>query len=151
MASVSLTHMVLFIASLLVAASVAGVLTDEVGRLSDAITEQGLDASKEVRTDIEIISDAGAEGIYDTSTDNVTVHVKNTGSERLEGAPREVDVILDGEYQTDVFVEVVDGDSWDTNNVARIRINEPDLENGQTDHRLKVIVNGDEEVFEFTT
>ena len=147
MASVSITHLILFIASLLVAASVAGVLTQEVGRVSEAINDQGLDASKEVRTDIEVISDSGAGGLYDTSTDNITLYVKNTGTERLEGSPEEFDIVVDGEYQPNVNVTVVDGSSWNPNNVVRLRIYHPTLPNG--DHRVKVIVDGDEEVFEF--
>jgi flagellar protein FlaG len=87
MASVSITHLILFIASLLVAASVAGVLTNEVGRLSQAINDQGLDASKDVRTDIEIISDSGSSGsIYDPNSGNVTLYVKNTGTQRLDAS-----------------------------------------------------------------
>jgi flagellar protein FlaG len=146
MASVSITHLILFIASLLVAASVAGVLTDEVGRLSEAISEQGLDASQEVRTDIEIISDAGSDVYGD---ENVTLYVKNTGTSDLQSAPTDFDVILDGEYQSGLNVTVMDAESWNPGDVVRVRIYEPDLDTG--DHRVKVIVDGDEEVFKFRT
>ena len=149
MASVSITHLILFIASLLVAASVAGVLTDEVGRLSEAINDQGLDASESVRTDVEIISDSGAANVYDTGTGNVTLYVKNTGSRRLDAASDGLDVLVDGRYQVDVNVTVVDAETWGPNDVARVRIHYPDLPSG--DHRVKVIVDGDEEVFEFNT
>lgn len=149
MASVSITHLILFIASLLVAASVAGVLTQEVGRVSEAINDQGLDVSTSVRTDVEVISDSGADGIYDSGTDNITLYVKNTGSEQLEGDPAELDIVVDGAYQPTVYVTVVDGPDWDRNNVARVRINYPNLPDG--DHRVKLIVNGDEEVFRFRT
>ena len=149
MASVSITHLILFIASLLVAASVAGVLTDEVGRLSEAINDQGLDASQEVRTDIEIISDSGSPtAIYDSSSQNMTLYVKNTGSQQLDARADGIDVLVDGEYQPNVNVTVLDAEVWDTNDVARVRVYRPDgLANG--DHRVKVIVNGDEEVFQF--
>ena len=149
MASVSITHLVLFIASLLVAASVAGVLTDEVGRLSEAINDQGLDASEDVRTDVEIISDSGSSAsIYDPGTQNITIYVKNTGSQQLVASADGMDVLVDGEYQTNVNVTVLDDTTWDTNDVARVRIYRPGgLSTG--DHRIKVIVNGDEEVFEF--
>ena len=149
MASVSITHLVLFIASLLVAASVAGVLTDEVGRLSEAINDQGLDASKDVRTDVEIISDSGSsDSVYNDTTRNITIYVKNTGSQQLVASADGMDVLVDGEYQTNVNVTVLDDTTWDTNDVARLRIYRPDgLAAG--DHRIKVVVNGDEEVFEF--
>lgn len=149
MASVSVSHLILFIASLLVAASVAGVLTDEVGRLSQAINDQGLDASRDVRTDIEIISDSGSPGsVYDSGDDTITLYVKNTGSQRLEANSEGLDVLVNGVYQTDLNVTLIDDDTWDTNSVVRVRINlDSDLSSG--DHRVTIIVNGDEEVFEF--
>ena len=59
-----------------------------------------------------------------------------------------IDVILDGEYRTSVNVTVVDADTWGPNDVARVRVSLSDgLDPG--DHRVKVIVNGDEEVLEF--
>ena len=149
MASVSITHLILFIASLLVAASVAGVLTDEVGRLSEAINDQGLDASQSVRTDIEVISDGGSDSVYNASTGNITVYVKNTGPQEMAGRSEDLDVLVDGEYQADLNVSVLDGETWDRNNVAEVKVYYPSLPAG--DHRVKVIVHGDEEVFSFRT
>ena len=148
MASVSITHMILFIASLLVAASVAGVLTDEVGQLSEAIDDRGVDASNAVRSDVEIISDSGSSAIYDSNTKNVTLYVKNTGSRPLEASRDGFDVIVDGRYQANLNVTVLDATSWGPNDVARLRIFIPGGLNAG-DHRVKVIVDGDEEVFEF--
>lgn len=149
MASVSTSHLILFIASLVVAASVAGTFTSEIERLSGALGDQGLDVSKQIRTDVEVISDAEAGNVYNSSGDeNITVLVKNTGSQNLDGDPDELDVIVDGEYQTDVSVSVVGGGGWDVGAVARVEINQS-LDPG--DHRVKVVANGDEEVFEFRT
>lgn len=147
MASTSITHLILFIASLIVAASVAGVLTTEVGRVSDALSDQGLDTSHEIRADFEIISDSGSSNVYDTSTDNVTLYLKNTGSTRLGGGSTDFDVILDGTYHPNLQVTVLDDEIWGPGDVVRLSVHAPDLESG--DHRIKVIVDGDEEVFEF--
>ncbi|WP_459194985.1 archaellum stator protein ArlG [Halosimplex sp. J119] len=148
MASVSVSHMILFIASMLVAASVAGVFTDTVGQLSNAIDDQGLQVSQDVRTDVEIISDSGSDGIYDGN--NVTIHVKNTGSETLATDSRAVDVFVDGLFKSDVVVTLLDGaPSWGPGEVVRLDI-EASLGTNE-DHRVKVVVNGDEEVFEFRT
>lgn len=149
MASVSTAHLILFIASLVVAASVAGTFTNEVQRLSGALGDRGLDVSKQIRTDVEVISDADAGNVYNASNEeNVTVLVKNTGSRNLAGDPHELDVILDGEYQTDLSVTVIGGGGWGVGTVARVEINQS-LDPG--DHRVKLIVNEDEEVFEFRT
>ncbi|MFB6083631.1 MAG: CARDB domain-containing protein [Halorientalis sp.] len=151
MASVSVSHMILFIASIMVAASVAGVFTDTVGRVSQAISDRGLSVSENVRTDIEVISDSGSAAVYNETTGNITLYVKNTGSRELRSEAAGIDVLVDGEYETDVTVTVVGGaESWDSGGVVRLEIS-PNGGDGLTsgDHRVKVIVNEDEEVFRF--
>jgi flagellar protein FlaG len=149
MASVSASHLIIFIASMMIAASVAGVFTDSVGQLSNALSEQGLDVSSEVRTDVEIISDAGSDAIYDTGTENITLHVKNTGTERLAPVPDQMDLFVNGTFMTayEVTLEPSGGNTWNPGDVVRVEISVPGLSTG--DHRVKIIVNGDEEVFEF--
>lgn len=148
MASVSASHLILFIASLVIAAGVAGTFTQGVSRLSEGIDDQSLEVSEEVRTDIEVISDAGSP-VYDDSSNTVTLLVKNTGTSTLDNDTRFVDILLDGQYRTNVTSTVVDGDQWRPNNVVRLEITGADLSAG--DHRVKIIVNGDEEVFRFRT
>ena len=148
MASVSTSHLILFIASMVVAASVAGTFTTEIQRLSGALDDRGLDVSQQIRTDVEVISDAEAGNVYNDTENRTTVLVKNTGIQNLDANPDEIDIILDGEYQTDVSVTVVGGERWDVGSVARVEIN-ASLTTG--DHRVKLIVNEDEEVFEFRT
>lgn len=149
MASVSASHLIIFIASMMIAASVAGVFTDSVGQLSNALSEQGLDVSKDVRTDVEIISDAGSDAVYGGGT--ITLHVKNTGTERLGAVPGQLDLFVNGTFVTDytVTLEPNGGEAWNPGDVVRVDINVGALSAG--DHRVKVIVNGDEEVFEFNT
>ncbi|WP_181684790.1 flagellar protein G [Halorhabdus salina] len=149
MASVSASHLIIFIASILVAASVAGVLTNTVGELSEAVDELGLDVSDDVRTDIEFISDSGATVYNRSGNENITLYVKNTGSQDLPPDPVVMDVLLDGRFQTDFTVTVVDGETWRIGNVVRMDISAPDLSSG--DHRVQLTINGDEEVFEFRT
>jgi flagellar protein FlaG len=148
MASVSASHLILFIASLIIAAGVAGTFTQGVSRLSQGIDDQSLEVSQEVRTDVEIISDAGSP-VYDNDTNTVTLLVKNTGTRTLNNDSRFVDILLDGEYQPNVTTTVVDGDEWRPNNVIRLELTGVDLTPG--DHRVKLVVNGDEEVFRFRT
>lgn len=153
MASVSVSHLILFIASMVIAASVAGVFTSSVDDLAQAIDDQGLQVSDDVRTSIEIISDSGSDNIYnDTGTPgNVTLYVKNTGSTNLIPEPRHIDVLVNGEFKADdeIGVEVVsDGNegTWARNGVVKLTIAH-DLDEG--DHRVMVIVNGNEEVIQF--
>lgn len=146
MASVSSSHMILFVASMIVAAGVAGTFVDSVSEVSAAIDDRSLDVSQEVRTDIEVISDP-TTGVYD-GNGTVTLYVKNTGSSRLRNDSAAVDVVLDGQYRSGVTVTVVDGTAWDEHGVARIEI-PATLSPG--DHRVRLSVDGDREVFRFRT
>ena len=149
MASVSSSTLIIFIASILVAASVAGTMTNGVQRLSDALGDRSVDVSKEIQTDVEIISDSGSpDSIYNKSnSNNLTMLLKNTGSNTLGADPDIVEVIVDGQYQTGVTVDVVGGSRWTPGNVARVNATGINLDTG--DHRVVVIVHGDEEVLEF--
>jgi flagellar protein FlaG len=146
-ASVSSSHLILFIASLIIAASVAGTFTQGVQRLSSALGERSIDVSSDIRSDISIISDPGSGAI--ANDEAITVLVKNTGSRSLDAESDQIEVLVDGKYQTGVSVTVVDGAVWDAGNVAKITISAPSLSSG--DHRVKIIVNGDEEVLRFRT
>lgn len=149
MASVSASHLILFVASMVIAAGVAGTLTNEVSRVSGAIDDFGVEVSDDIRSDIEIISDAGSP-VWDTDgAENVTLLVKNTGSTELPTDPGAVDVLLDGEFQSPVSITVLDGSEWTSNAVVRIEFDASELGAGSGDHRVKVVVNGDAEVFTF--
>jgi len=149
MASVSVEQLILFIASIVIAAGVAGVFTSNVDDLAGAIDDQGLEVSDDIRTSVEIISDSGADAVYNETTNNVTLLVKNTGSSDLVADPSQVDVLLDGQFRTDVSVALADGEgtSWGQTRVATVTVTEADLSAG--DHRVKLVVNGDEEQFRF--
>jgi flagellar protein FlaG len=149
MASVSTSHLILFIASLIIAASVAGTFMSGVERLSGALGDRSIDVSSDIETDVEIISDPGSGAVYNASNGNVTVLVKNTGSTDLQATKDQIEVLLDGKYQSNVSMKVVDGPAWSVGNVARVNISTGGISNG--DHRVKLTVNGDEEVLEFRT
>jgi flagellar protein FlaG len=149
MADVSAPTLILFIASLVIAAGVSGVLINTVSDISNALDERGADVSKNIRTDVEVISESDP-GVYDDGNDNLTVYVKNTGSRNLPASAETFDVLVDATYQTDVSVTNVDetGEEWRPHDVVEVSIT-VDLSAG--DHRLKLVVDGDEETFEFTT
>lgn len=149
MASVTASHLILFIASLMVAASVAGTFTSGVGKLSDAVADQSYDVSNDIRTDVEIISDPGAPVYNISGNENVSLLVKNTGTRELPTDSGRLDVLVDGRYQTDVSMTVVDGANWGAGNVVRIEVRLPGLAAG--DHRVRLIVNEESEVFTFRT
>jgi flagellar protein FlaG len=143
--------MILFIASMLVAASVAGVFTETVGELSNAIDRQGGEISKDVRSDIEIISDSGSDAVFDDTDGNITLHVKNTGSSLLSNDTEQIVVFVEGRPETAVNSTLMGGaTSWRPSDVLKLEI-DPQSASVSTgdDVRVKVVVNGDEEVFRF--
>ncbi|CQR50302.1 MULTISPECIES: CARDB domain-containing protein [Haloferax] len=146
MADISVPSLILFIASIVVAAGVSGVLIDTVTGISSSVDERGGDVSTEIRTDIEVISDPEA-GVYDGASDTLSVYVKNTGLRTLPATSGGFDIIVGGQYQTNVTVSVVDGTEWRPSNVVELTVTDIALTSG--DYRMTVVVHGDEEVFEF--
>lgn len=147
MASFSAEVVVIFIASLFVAAGVASVTTTHGDVIGDAIDADGVVQSERMQTDIVILTDP-AGPVYDTDgNENITLHVKNSGSRALEPDAASMTVLVDNNYIAAVTVTPLDGDSWNENEVVRIEISVPGLDTG--DHRVKLSVRGDDEVFKF--
>lgn len=148
MVSVASTHLVLFIASIAVAAGVAGAFTTESSRLSATLEDLGVDVSDEVGTDIQIVTDA-AGPVYDGDAETITLNVRNNGASTPPHEAEQIDVILDGTYQSSggLSVAVQGAASWAPNEVVEITIDAPDLAWG--DHRVKIAVDGDSDVLEF--
>ena len=154
MASVSVSHLIIFIASLVVAAGVAGTLTTGVERVSNAVEDGSLDVSQQVRTDIDIVSDPSSPSI--DSSDNLTVHVRNTGSQGIFIQPESIDMVINGDFVPNSGFTVTDanGDrsTARTGDVMAIEIDDSYIDgngDGTTGNRLYITINSDEEVYEF--
>lgn len=151
MSSVSATHLILFIASLVIAVGIAGTLVMEVGKLDTAIENRGTNVAEEIETEIAIISDEGASAaIYDpdAADDDVTILVKNIGSQSVPVDERVVDVLIDGTYisNSDIVgmerIDVDGSETWRPGGVVEITIANHDP-SGDTE--LTVIVDGGED------
>lgn len=150
MASVSVSHLVIFIASLMIAATVAGALVTGVDRISSSVDDRSLDTSRDIRTDVSVISDAASDAVYNDTSGTVTILVKNTGTRNLEATTAQLEVLLDGQYvgAGDLTVTALAGGEfdWRTGSVVRVEI---DRSLGSGDHRVQVTVGGDQEVLAF--
>jgi len=152
MASVSVSHLIIFIASLVVAAGVAGTLTTGVERVSNAVEDGSLDVSQQVRTDIDIISDPKNPAL--DANNNLTIHVRNTGSQGIFIQPDSIDMVVNGEFvpNSDLTVTDANGDRTTarTGDVMEITVDNTDTEYIQNgDNRVYLTINSDEEVYEF--
>ena len=150
MASVSASHLIIFIASLVIAAGVVGTLTTGVDRVSSAIDDRSLDVTQQVRMDMAIVSDP-ANATYTGS--ELTIHVRNTGSQGVPIEDSAFDIVLNGQYvgNGDIAVDDANGDSnvWRPGDVVAITITDSSL--NPTGNRLILTVNEDQETFEFET
>lgn len=148
MASSPVSSLILFIAAMIIAASVAGTMVTNVAEVSDAIDTRSVDAEQRIDTEIEVISDPGSSAVYDDPSTTVSVLVKNTGSNTLPAEPGKVDVLVDGEYvpASDQGLTVLEGSSWRPGTVLRLEVDES-LSPGE--HRVVLVINGDREVFTF--
>lgn len=146
MASVSVSQLILFIAAMLVAGSVAGLLTTTVDDIGNAIEEQGIATSDEIRSDITIINDAGAD---QTQSGNVTIYVKNTGNSELSTQPGDIDVLVNGIFVTGLDsgnVTLLDGaTTWGEGEVVEIVVTDNNVNAGE--NRVQVTVDGAEDTF----
>ncbi|NUB89720.1 flagellar protein G [Haloterrigena sp. SYSU A558-1] len=151
MASDSVSSLILFIAAMLVAAGVAGTLVTNVTEISGSIDTYGGEVKEKIDTDVEIISDPGSDAIYNDTSENVSVLIKNTGQKTLASDGSALDVLIDGEYvssESATFtVHEGSSDTWRRGEVAELEL-EQKLE-PETEHRIVVIVNGDEETLRF--
>ena len=157
MASVSASHLIIFIASLVIAAGVVGTLTTGVDRVSSAIDDRSLDVTQQVRMDMAIISDP-SNTPYDTAetgTNNLSVHVRNTGSQGVPIEASAVDVVLNGQFIGNDNIAVEDANNpgsgvWRSGEVVEIVITDNSVKETGT-NRLVLTVNEDQETFEFET
>ena len=157
MASVSASHLIIFIASLVIAAGVVGTLTTGVDRVSSAIDDRSLDVTQQVRMDMAIISDP-SNVPYDTAetgTNNLSVHVRNTGSQGVPIEASAVDVVLNGQFIGNDNIAVEDANNpgsgvWRSGEVVEIIITDDSVDT-TGDNRLILTVNEDQETFEFET
>ena len=156
MASVSVSHLIIFIAAMLVAASVAGLLTTTVEDISDAIEEQGFSTSDDIRSDITIINDPAA-GVYDEENGGeLTLYVKNTGSTELPTNSDNIDLFINGIFtpidedngdSIEVLPEDEESTVWGRNDVVRITIVDANDYVGDGQNRVKLVVSGAEDIF----
>lgn len=152
MSGVSASHLIIFIASIVVAAGVAGTLVTQVDRVSQSITQQSEGIEEQIDTDIQVISDtANGTSIYDEETGNLTLYVKNTGDSELRPRSDSIDVLVEGRFKSPTDVHRVDdGDEavWPPGAVVEVTVDVEDIDiEGPT--RVTVAINENEDTIRF--
>lgn len=151
MANTSISHLIMFIASLIIASSVAFAMTGSVLDLRNDLGNQGDAVASDLAVDAEIVSDPGSpKSIYNNSSKTVTLLVENTGQKTLPLSKDAIDVLIDGEFANVTNVSEVGSSNttkWEPGDVMRLQISRS-LDSGR--HRAKVIVGtGDTDTMAF--
>lgn len=142
-ADTSATHMIFFIAAVIIALSVTGALFLNIQSLTSALTTSSKTLSSQLKTDIKIINDPE---IIPNSGGSFTFYVKNIGKEDLY--PGQINVIINGSLVTNINTDIIEGDTmWISGDVLRINAM-VSLPSGS--HNIRVITdNGIEDSFNF--
>ncbi|SES95713.1 flagellar protein FlaG [Methanococcoides vulcani] len=94
-AETAITHMIFFIAAILIAMTVIVVMTSNVQSLTGATASSSKVLSEQIKTDITIISDPEIIP-YNSTLKEYTFYAKNTGRTDLD--TEYLDVFIDGLY-----------------------------------------------------
>jgi flagellar protein FlaG len=153
MSGVSASTLVIFIASILVAAGVAGTLVATVGDISNSAETKGDAITESIDADFEILNDGGGTKFYDNSTTNITFYVRNTGSNALFQNPNNINVLVNGQFEQDITIQSVTSDSnddvWAEDEVLEIEVSLGRTLSG-SGNRLTVSTKGTERSIEFS-
>ncbi|WP_340819099.1 flagellar protein G [Methanolobus sp. WCC4] len=151
-AETAITHMIFFIAAIILAISAVALITADVQSLVSSSGASSRLLSEQMRTDITIINDP--ETIpFDNSTQKYTFYAKNTGKTEL--VPDYVTVLVDGILidPSDVDLSLDDGDiMWRPGYVLTMNVTTTPSPLGSGDHRIQVAAeNGKSGAMSFET
>lgn len=158
MSGVSASTLVLFIASVVVAAGVAGTLVTTVGDITKSAETRGDAISESIDTDIEILNDGGGSEFYkesgvDGGAAEITLYARNTGSTNAEQDPNAISVLVNGRLVAagNLTITSTEGGSetvWERDEVIEIVVVLEGTLDG-SGNRVTVSIEGAEESVEF--
>ena len=155
MSGVSASTLIIFIASILVAAGVAGTLVTTVGEISTSAETKGDAVTESIDSDIELLNDGGGTDFYTESNGkaNITVYVRNTGTTTLSENPDELDVLVNGLFVQNSNLNITsmnrdNGQAWAPDEVIEIQVTIDEQLSG-SGNRLTVSTKGAERSLEF--
>ena len=148
MPGTSASHLIFFIAAIVVASAVAGIFVTTTINFAKDIGAGAKARSNDLNTQITIINDASAMP-YNSTAQTLILYVKNIGSTSI--SPNSTRVLMDGWWNStwNLTTRLLDNaTAWGNEAVLEVTIGNITLSSG--DHRVKVSVAGKEYVeFEF--
>ncbi len=132
----SITHLIFFIAAIVIAVGVIGVVTTNVQSITASYGMGSKSLADQLKTDITIINDPAA---IPFSANNYSFFVKNTGKSILD--PSMVNMFVDGNYTMNITYRVMEGGNiWSPTYVLMLNysvLKNPALSSG--DHTVRIV------------
>lgn len=149
MSAEGITQMIFFIAAIMIAVGVIGVVTTNINSISTSYGMNSKTLADQLKTDITIINDPSSIPLV---SNNYSFYVKNTGTSTLENAT--VNMFVDGRYTMNLTTTIMDGGSyWYPTYVLRLNYSttkNPTISSG--DHSVRVVAgNGVFDTMAFRT
>jgi flagellar protein FlaG len=130
--------MIFFIAAIVVATAITGVLITTTYKFSDSIEQRGGDIGDSIGTDINIANDEIAMP-YNASNNTLTLYIQNTGSTMIPFDNATVIVMINGTYYDNLTFVLPSGvTQWGPNIMMTIVVGDVTLPDA--DYRLMVVV-----------
>ena len=148
-ADTSSTHLIFFIAAMVIAVGVVSMVFTNINAIVNASYASGNTLSRQITTDITIINDPDN---IPKNGDVYTFYIKNTGRSTL--TTELVNVLIEGQYIPDSDVEktVIDGISssvWRSAEVLQLNVTYPSMQSG--DNTIRVVTeNGVDDSLKFS-
>ena len=131
-----ITQMIFFIAAIIIAVGVIGVITTNVNSISTSYGMNSKTLADQLKTDITIINDPSSIPLL---SNNYSFFVKNTGTSILD--PSTVNMFVDGNYTRNLTYSIMEGGtSWSSTYVLMLNysiLKNPVLSSG--DHTVRVV------------
>ncbi|ETA67474.1 MAG: archaeal flagellar protein FlaG [Methanolobus sp.] len=151
-AETAVTHMIFFIAAMVLAISVVVLISGNVQSMIASSSASSKILSEQMRTDITIVNDPEIIP-YDGGSGKYTFYAKNTGKTEL--APEYVTVLVDGIFiePVDVNAALTDGDIvWRPGEILTLNVTTTPSPLEAGDHRVLVAAdNGKSGAMNFKT
>ncbi len=128
------THLIFFIAAMVIASALVGGFYVVIDNLNDGMVERSIAEQRAIRSRVEIINDLVAMP-YNNTSKELVVYVKNTGAERLD--PDSTVVFIDGMHHNYTWRLVGGAGNW-TSGVTLELVVEDCYFPAFSDHSVKV-------------
>jgi flagellar protein FlaG len=143
--SLSGTHVVFFIASVIVAGAVSGVIVAVISDVSNSLSDRGERLQEQLDTEFMIINDPDN---IPTSGSDYLFYLKNIGGNALATSNETFHIFVDGDFVAITNYNFSDS-SIQQDEVTTIYVNNSEISSG--DHTLRVVgPQGIDDEFTFT-